>query len=47
MQLLGQAVDRVRREEQPTHPELKGRRYVWLKNEWNRTEKQAGLSPVT
>lgn len=43
MQLLGKAVDQVRREEQPTHPELKGTRYVWLKNEWNRTEKQAGI----
>ncbi len=43
MQLLGNAVDQVRREEQPTHPELKGTRYVWLKNEWNRTEKQASI----
>lgn len=41
MKLLGDAVDQVRREEQPTHPELKGTRYVWLKNDWNRTEKQA------
>ncbi len=43
MQLLGKAVDQVRREEQPTHPELKGTRYVWLKNEWNRTEKQVSI----
>ena len=43
MQLLGNAVDQVRREEQPTHPELKGTPYVWLKNEWNRTEKQASI----
>jgi transposase len=41
MQLLGDAVDQVRREEQRTHPELKGSRHVWLKNEWNRTEEQA------
>ena len=41
MQLLGDAVDEVRRDEQRTHPELKGSRYVWLKNEWNRTEEQA------
>jgi len=41
MKLLGDAVDQVRREEQRTHPELKGTRYVWLKNDWNRTEKQA------
>jgi transposase len=40
MQLLGDAVDEVRRDEQRTHPELKGSRYVWLKNEWNRTEEQ-------
>ena len=43
MQLLGEAVDKVRRAEQPTHPELKDTRYVWLKNEWNRTEKQARI----
>lgn len=41
MKLLNEAVDQVRREEQPTHPELKGTRYLWLKNEWNRTEEQA------
>lgn len=41
MQLLGDAVDQVRRAEQPTHPELKGTRYLWLKNDWNRTAKQA------
>ncbi len=43
MQLLSKAVDQVRREEQLTHPELKGTRYVWLKNEWNRTEKQVSV----
>jgi transposase len=41
MQLLTTAVDDTRREEQRTHPELKGTRYVWLKNEWNHTDKQA------
>jgi len=41
MQLLGNAVDEVRRQEQRTHPELQGTRYVWLKNDWNRTEEQA------
>ena len=40
MQLLTDAVDETRREEQRTHPELKGTRYVWLKNEWNHTEEQ-------
>jgi transposase len=41
MQLLTEAVDETRREEQRTHPELKRTRYVWLKNEWNHTEEQA------
>jgi len=42
-QLVNQAVDEVRRQEQPRRPELKGTRYVWLKNEWNHTQKQASL----
>ena len=41
VQLLTEAVDETRREEQRTHPELKGTRYVWLKNEWNHTEEQS------
>ena len=41
MQLLTKAVDQTRREERRTHPELKGTRYVWLKNEWNHTAEQA------
>ena len=41
--LLNEAVDEVRRQEQPTHPELKGTRYVWLKNDWNRTEAQTAV----
>jgi len=41
--LVNQAVDEVRRQEQRTHPELKGTRYVWLKNDWNRTEKQSAV----
>ena len=40
MQLLTDAVDETRREEQQTRPELKGTRFVWLKNDWNRTDKQ-------
>lgn len=40
MQLLTEAVDETRRQEQPDHPELKGTRYVWLKNEWNHADKQ-------
>jgi transposase len=41
--LLNEAVDAVRREERRTHPELKGTRYVWLKNDWNRTARQAAV----
>lgn len=40
MQLLTKAVDETRRQEQPSHPELKRTRYTWLKNDWNRTEQQ-------
>ena len=40
MQLLTGAVDETRRAEQAEHPELKGTRYVWLKNDWNRTDAQ-------
>jgi transposase len=43
MQLLSKAVDQVRREEQRSVPELKRTRYVWLTNEWNRTEKQGKI----
>jgi transposase len=41
MQLLTEAVDETRREEQRTHPELQGTRYVWLKNPWNQTAEQS------
>jgi len=40
MQLLNKAVDEVRRQEQHDRPELKRTRWVWLKNDWNRTEKE-------
>lgn len=40
MQLLTDAVDETRRAEQKTRPELQGTRYVWLKNDWNRTAGQ-------
>ena len=43
MKLMNEAVDQVRREEQKERPELKGSRYVWLKNEWNHTKRQAEL----
>jgi len=39
--LAGEAVDAVRREEQKERPELKGTRYLWLKNTWNHTAQQA------
>lgn len=35
MKLIGDAVDKTRRAERKAHPELKGSRYVWLKNEAN------------
>ena len=41
MQGMNKAVDEVRRQEQKDHPELKKSRYIWLKNEWNLTQKQA------
>ena len=37
---MNQAVDEVRREEQKKRPELKGSRYLWLKNEWKHSERQ-------
>lgn len=43
MQLLNKAVDQTRRQEQRTHPILKGTRYVWLNNDWNRTEQQTEI----
>lgn len=43
IQLLNKAVDEVRRQEQKNCPDLRGTRYIWLKNEWNRTQKQSLL----
>jgi transposase len=44
MKLLGDAVvEKVRREEHRTRPELKGSRYVWTKNPENLTPTQFGL----
>lgn len=40
VKLLNEAVDKVRRQEQREHPELKGSRYVCFKNERNLTERQ-------
>ena len=41
MQLIGRAVDEVRRAEVKSRPELKRSRYLWLKNERNLTAEQA------
>ena len=41
--LLNEAVDEVRREEVREHPELKGTRCVWLKNDWNRKAERAAV----
>lgn len=40
MKLIGEAVDAVRRAEAKTSPDLKGSRYLWLKNSVNLTAKQ-------
>ena len=41
MKLIGEAVDKVRREESRSRPELKRTRYLWLKNERNLSADQA------
>ena len=43
IKLINEAVDQVRREEAHYTPELKGNRYIFLKNETNLTEKQKGI----
>ena len=43
MKMMNEAVDEVRREEQKQHPELKGSKYLWLKNEWKHTPRQKNL----
>lgn len=40
MKLIGDAVDKVRRAETRSRPELKGSRYLWLKNDANLTSAQ-------
>ena len=42
MQIVGKAVDEVRRREQEERPELKRTRFLWLKNPTHLTAKQAG-----
>lgn len=41
MKILNDAVDQVRRKESHDRPELKGSRYIWLKNQQNLKESQA------
>ena len=43
MQVMNKAVDEVRRQEQVTRPELKRTRHVWLKNDWNRTDREKAV----
>jgi transposase len=43
MKIVNEAVDEVRRAERADRPELKGTRYVWLKNQRNHTAKQSEL----
>jgi len=40
MKLIGDAVDKVRRAEVKSRPELKGSRYLWLKNDQNLSAEQ-------
>lgn len=40
MKIINAAVDQVRRQEQKTRPELKGSRYLWLKNPGRLTPRQ-------
>jgi transposase len=44
VKLINEAVDQVRREEQLERSELKGSRYVWIKNPQNLTNKQIAIS---
>jgi transposase len=44
MKLINEAVDEVRRQEQKERPELKGSRYVWVKNPDQLTVKQIEIS---
>jgi transposase len=44
MRLLNDAVDEVRRQEQRERPELRGSRYVWIKNPDQLTHKQIEIS---
>ena len=41
MKLIGEAVDKVRRDEVKSRPELKRSRYLWLRNENNLTAEQS------
>lgn len=43
MKIINDAVDQVRREEINDRPELKGTRYIWLKNQINLKESQSDL----
>ena len=40
MKLIGDAVDKVRRDETKSRPELKGSRYLWLMNDANLSARQ-------
>ena len=40
VRLVNEALDQVRRQEQKVHPELKGSRYLWLKNPGNLSGRQ-------
>lgn len=43
MQIINKALNEVRHQEFKIRPELKGSRFVWLKNEWNQSEEQRNM----
>jgi hypothetical protein len=43
VKFVNDAVDKVRREESKSRPELRGSRYSWLKNPFNLSSKQAAV----
>ena len=47
MKIINDAVDQVRREEINDRPELKGTRYIWLKNQTNLKESQSDSARTT
>ena len=43
MKLIGEAIDKVRRDEVKARPELRGTRYAWTKSATNLTPRQSAV----